>query len=125
MANEPIFLFDGDCAFCSSSIRLMTKVVSQHPEIQPYQWIQLNKYGIKKEDCIKAVQFYKNEEKVYSGSQAFAQFLILSNYPWKIIGFLLEFPIVNWISKLLYGFVARNRYRLPGGTPECKLKEIS
>jgi predicted DCC family thiol-disulfide oxidoreductase YuxK len=123
MTRGAILLFDGDCAFCSSSIRLIMRVIKKHPEIKPYQWIDLTNYGISKEECTKSIQFYKSESKRFSGAQAFAQFLILSNYPWKILGFTLELPLIKGISKLLYGVVARNRYRLPGGTPECKLKK--
>ena len=123
MTRAPILIFDGDCAFCSSSIRLISKAIRKHPEIKPYQWIDLTHYEISKEECTKAIQFYKSEKKTYSGARAFAQFLILSNYPWKILGFLLELPLINWIARIIYGVIARNRYRLPGGTPECKLKD--
>ena len=123
MSLAPILIFDGDCAFCSSSIRLIAKVIRKHPEIKPYQWLDLKNYGVSKEACTTAIQFYKSEKKRYSGARAFAQFLILSNYPWRILGFLLELPLINWIAQLIYVGVARNRYRLPGGTPECKLKD--
>jgi predicted DCC family thiol-disulfide oxidoreductase YuxK len=123
VSNEPILIFDGDCAFCSSSIRLITKVIGNHPEIKPFQWTDLQTLGITQKECLNAVQFYKDNENRYSGAQAFAQFLKLSNQPWKIIGYILDLPIIKWISKVIYGIVAKNRYRLPGGTPACKLKE--
>jgi len=123
VSKEPILIFDGDCAFCSSSIRLITKVIQNHPKIKPFQWTDIESLGITQKECLSAVQFYKNETNRYSGAQAFSQFLKLSNQPWKLLGYFLDLPIIRWVSKVIYSLVAKNRYRLPGGTPACKMKK--
>jgi predicted DCC family thiol-disulfide oxidoreductase YuxK len=121
--REPILIFDGDCAFCSSSIRLVKKVISSHPQIKPFQWTDLSTLGLTEKECRESVQFYKDQNNRFSGAQSFAQFLILSSKPWNLFGYFLELPLIKWIAKIFYGLIAKNRYRLPGGTPACKLPE--
>ena len=40
---------------------------------------------------------------------------------WRVIGVLMRVPGLHWLSGVVYRCVARNRYRLPGGTAACAL----
>jgi predicted DCC family thiol-disulfide oxidoreductase YuxK len=40
---------------------------------------------------------------------------------WKAVGVVLQVPPISWLAALVYVVVAKNRHRLPGGTPACKL----
>lgn len=124
MSNGPILIFDGDCGFCTSSIKLIKKLIHKHPEIKPYQQTDLPSLGISREECQSAIKFFQESERIFSGAQAFAQFLKLSSPPWKLIGYFLDLPGIKWFSEFVYRLIARNRYHLPGGTPACELKDI-
>jgi len=55
------------------------------------------------------------------GARAIARALIAAGGLWEILGRVLLFPPISWISALGYRIIARYRHFLPGGTPACKL----
>jgi hypothetical protein len=40
---------------------------------------------------------------------------------WRGVGVLPTIPPASWVAAGIYRVVAKNRHRLPGGTPTCKL----
>jgi predicted DCC family thiol-disulfide oxidoreductase YuxK len=44
-----------------------------------------------------------------------------AGFGWRIAGRVLLLPGVSWIAARAYRSIARNRHRLPGGTPACQL----
>jgi predicted DCC family thiol-disulfide oxidoreductase YuxK len=119
-AKTPIFIFDGDCAFCSSSARLLRKITKQKIAIEPYQFLDLASYGLTSEQTARSV-YYVTQTESFSAAKAIARCLIDARTPWSIAGFLMNIPVVISVAELVYGWVANNRHRLPGGTPECSL----
>lgn len=120
MANQKsLLIYDGDCAFCSSTIRIIEKYVKNHPEIAPYQWAKLKEYGLTIEECQKEIKFVSTDGNITTGARAFSRFFSACPTPWKLIGKLLSAPIISQIARKVYNWIAKNRYRLPGGTPTC------
>jgi predicted DCC family thiol-disulfide oxidoreductase YuxK len=89
--------------------------------MRPYQWLELNSLGLNLEQCRREVQFVISIDEKYSGSNAFANFFVHSPSPWKVLGYILKLPGIRHLSAVIYKWVAANRYRLPGGTPTCKM----
>lgn len=58
---------------------------------------------------------------MYGGAQAVARLLMRSGGAWAYLGALLTLAPVRPLAALGYRWVARNRHRLPGGTPACAL----
>lgn len=88
--------------------------------IAPYQRSDLAAFGLKLADCEQAVQ-YVSDIGTQSGHLAIAQGLIDSKTLWSLAGYLLKWPVVTSVSFVVYHWVAKNRHRLPGGTPACSI----
>lgn len=117
---RPVMIFDGDCAFCSSSARVLQKLTKSRVAIEPYQFLNLSEYGLTEELTAKAVYFVST--KTYVANRAIAQCLIDSKTAWAFAGHLMNLPVVSSIAERVYYWVAKNRHRLPGGTPECSVR---
>ena len=115
-------LFDGDCAFCTSAaewarrrIRPRVPIVAWQGEIDTLPPLAV---GMAQE----AVVFMDGDTPVASGATAVAFLLGTSNHGWaRVLGAVLTFPGVCLLAQAVYGIVARNRHRLPGGSPACEL----
>ena len=88
--------------------------------IEPYQHLTLKDYDLTEEQTSKSVYFVTQTE-TFSAAKAIAKCLIASRTPWSTAGFLLNIPVVISVAELVYVLVAKNRHRLPGGTPECSM----
>lgn len=115
-----LFVFDGDCAFCSSAMRLLVAMTKSRTPHSPFQWLDLEQLGIRPEAAQSAVQ-YQRDGEILQGARAIAQYLIDSKTIWASAGWLMRAPVILSFAELIYDLVAKNRHRLPGGTPECKL----
>ncbi len=116
-----LFIFDGDCSFCSSSARLLEKITKGRIPIEPYQFLDLEEISVPLQDAQSAVQFLVSGER-YQGASAIAEALISSRTGWAVAGWFIKAPVILSFAELVYLLVAKNRHRLPGGTPACKLQ---
>ena len=88
--------------------------------VTPYQYLNLAELNLSQEQTSKAVYFVTQTE-TFSAAKAIAKCLMASRTPWAIAGFLMNIPVVISVAELVYAWIAKNRHRLPGGTPECSL----
>ncbi|MCF8528856.1 MAG: DUF393 domain-containing protein [Aquiluna sp.] len=116
----PILLFDGDCSFCSSSARVLKRMVGKKVDVLAYQHVELGPFGISKIECEAAVQ-YLDGNKRSSGHEAIADALIASKSIWSLAGLFLKLPVITSAGFLVYEWVSKNRHKLPGGTPACQM----
>jgi predicted DCC family thiol-disulfide oxidoreductase YuxK len=121
----PVLVFDGDCAFCSSSVRVARRLIRRMPTVVPYQRAPLERLGLTEAQCQHAVQYVARDHRVHSAHDAVSALLLGAGVGWWFLGALLRLPGVHWLSGVVYRWVARNRHRLPGGTPACSLTERS
>jgi predicted DCC family thiol-disulfide oxidoreductase YuxK len=121
-ASKQVLIFDGDCAFCSSSARLLRRMTRNKIPIEPYQKLDLESLGLTSELTSKAVYFVSGNTR-FVAAAAIAQALISSKTIWALAGWFLKLPVIRSIAKPIYYLVAANRHRLPGGTPECQLPQ--
>jgi predicted DCC family thiol-disulfide oxidoreductase YuxK len=119
--DVPVLIFDGDCAFCSSSVRVAQRFIGRMPRVEPYQFADLGLLGLTSEECVLAVQYVARDRHVYSAHDAVSALLLAAGRGWWVLGALMRLPGVHWLSGVAYRWVARNRHRLPGGTPACSL----
>ena len=118
----PLLIFDGDCAFCTSSVRFIERRIRRHPRIQSWQRSDLAGLGLTQEQCETAVQLIEGE-RVTSAHVAVARVLIYGKRGWAVLGYLLLVPGIKQIAGVVYRWVAKNRDRMPGGTAECALPQ--
>lgn len=116
---QPILIFDGDCGFCTSAVNFTRRWIRPDCDIQPWQWIDLDRYGLTEAACSEAVQYVTADHRVFSGSSAVTHMLKTAPTPWPIVAAIGERPVFARIANRLYRWTAANRGRLPGATPAC------
>ena len=120
--TKPIIIYDGDCAFCSSSIRTLQRIIKRAPLMRPYQFTKLEDYGLTLEQCETALQYVAIDGKISAGHEAYRQMLKGLGGGWKVLGMLMRTPGYYAIANTVYRWVAKNRHRMPGGTPTCSIE---
>jgi predicted DCC family thiol-disulfide oxidoreductase YuxK len=116
----PILLYDGDCGFCTTSAHFIERRIPTSAELRPYQFTDLTSLGTTEKRASGEV-LWVDGARVDGGAQAVASLLIDAGGPWRVVGLLLRLPPLRWAAAGVYRVVARNRHRLPGGTPACAL----
>ncbi|MEW1626874.1 DCC1-like thiol-disulfide oxidoreductase family protein [Streptomyces sp. NPDC089173] len=119
--SVPVLVYDGDCAFCTSSVNVLTRRVRPRCTVTPWQFADLDALGITRQRAEREVLWVSLPGTVYGGAQAVAKLLLSAGGGWAWLGGLLTLPPVRWIAHGVYRFVAANRTRLPGGSPACAL----
>ena len=133
LRERGLLIFDGDCGFCTTSARFLSRWVDrQHRyEVQPWQQLELALLGVTEADCIEAAQFVRRDGSVVAGplggdaedaNLAIAEGLKHGAPGWRPLGHVITLPGVSWLAARAYTWVADHRYALPGGTPACAPK---
>ncbi len=116
-------VFDGDCRFCSTSARLVRSIVGPGVHVVPFQRADLTALGITAEEAAEAVWWVGAGGRRERGHRAIAAALRASRGLWRSMGTVLGARAVEPAASRAYDWVARNRHRLPGGSPECRLED--
>ena len=119
-SGRPVLVFDGDCAFCTSSAHLLERI-GPKAEIVAWQHADLDALGITAAQATEAVQWIGADGTVRSGHEAIAAALATAGWPWRLTARAILLPGISSLAAITYRLIARNRHRLPGGTPACKL----
>lgn len=122
-ALSPIFLYDGDCAFCTTCARFVERRIPTSAEVSPWQFADLDALGVTQAQAEEAVLWVADGEPVAAGPEAISRLLIDGGSYWRPLGWLLGLRPVTWLAWPIYRWVARNRHRLPGGTAACSLPQ--
>ncbi|MFI6796454.1 thiol-disulfide oxidoreductase DCC family protein [Streptosporangium canum] len=120
MREQPVLVFDGDCGFCTASVRFAERRIGVRARVTPWQFADLAALGTTRERAEREV-LWVERGRVYGGAQAVARLLVAAGPPWSLPGLALRVPPFRWAAQALYRLIARNRHRLPGGTPACAL----
>src|SRR5690348_3927609 len=115
-----VFLYDGDCAFCSSCARWLRRWVPTPVPVRPWQFTDIGSLGISAAECDAAVQWVDGPCRA-DGPGAIAALLRTSRVWWRVAGWLLGTRVGLALAWPVYRWVARNRDRMPGGTATCAL----
>lgn len=126
MTQRPVFLYDGDCAFCSACAQIIERFMTTPAEVKPWQWADIDALGLTVEQCDSAVQWVRPGVPTRAGPEAIAELLLSARGWlgfWKLAGAVLRLPPVRWVAWPVYRWIARNRDRMPGGTAACALPQ--
>ena len=113
-------VYDGDCGFCTTSVRWVTRLHLGADVVIPWQQADLAALGLTRQQCEAKLQWVDGG-RTSSGHEAVARLLLRSALPWRPLGALLLVPPVSWLAARVYDLIAANRTRMPGGTPACAL----
>lgn len=116
----PVLIFDGDCAFCTTSARWGQRRL-QLPRVEPWQALDLDEFGLTEQQCSQAVQWVDRDGSARSGHRAVAAALRSAGKGWRPLGVVMEWPVVSPVMGVVYRIIAKNRHRLPGATDACRL----
>ncbi|HEY8473086.1 MAG TPA: DCC1-like thiol-disulfide oxidoreductase family protein [Natronosporangium sp.] len=117
----PVFIYDGDCGFCTTCARFVQRRVPTPAAVEPWQWLDLAALGVTEAECREAVQWVVTGQPPLAGPDAIAALLGSSHWGWRVVGWLLRLRPVRALAWPVYRWVARNRHRMPGGTAACAL----
>ncbi|MFC8594789.1 thiol-disulfide oxidoreductase DCC family protein [Streptomyces atroolivaceus] len=121
MRTRPVLIYDGDCAFCTSSVTFAERHIRPRCEVTPWQFADLNSLGTTRERAEHELLWITPAGVTHGGAQAVAKLLLNAGRRWAVLGALLTLPPLRWIAHGVYRLVANNRERMPGGTPACAL----
>ena len=119
--NTPLLIFDGDCSFCTSSAEWIRRHVPAGTHVEPWQRLDVTPFHLTEHDVSTAAYWVDEAGGTYRGHRAIAKALVAAGGAWKAVGIVLQIPPFSWLAALGYLVIAKNRHRLPGGTPACKL----
>ncbi|POM23210.1 hypothetical protein BTM25_43620 [Actinomadura rubteroloni] len=119
--DRPVLLYDGDCGFCTASVRFIDRHIPTRARIMPYQRADLAALGVTASRASREVLWVDERGRVSGAAQAVARLLTAAGGAWRPVGLLLRTPPLRWIALAAYRFVSKHRDRLPGGTPACAL----
>jgi predicted DCC family thiol-disulfide oxidoreductase YuxK len=118
-APRPVVIFDGDCGICTTLAGVIERRLRPPAAVQPWQRLDLAAYGLSAAECTEALQYVDADGRVYAGELAVSR-LLRASRPWaRPAGIVIGLPGVRSVAGVVYRWVARNRSRLPGGTPAC------
>lgn len=120
-ATRPLLIFDGDCGFCTKTAQWAGRHLGDSAVVDAWQFLNLPSIGLTENDVSSAAWWRDVEGNLYRGHRAVGKALVTCGGAWKIPGWLCLVPPTSWGAALGYRVVAKYRYRLPGGTPACKV----
>jgi predicted DCC family thiol-disulfide oxidoreductase YuxK len=123
--NRPTFVYDGDCAFCTSCAQFIERRIPSRADVAPWQFADLDRLGLTVEQCEQSVQWVGADGTVASGPDAIALLLRDAGRLWHPAGRVLQFGPARAVAWPAYRWVARNRDKMPGGTPACALPQAT
>jgi predicted DCC family thiol-disulfide oxidoreductase YuxK len=107
-----VFYYDGECGFCTSAVRLLSKgdLFTRISWI-PYQSLERPPQGLSWDDLDHSAYLVTGNERLHEGFYAF-RLLTLELWPLMPLIPILWLPGVNMLGVPLYRWIARNRYRI-------------
>jgi predicted DCC family thiol-disulfide oxidoreductase YuxK len=121
----PWLVFDGDCAFCTTTATWVAERLRRpnQPEARlvPWQFTDLEALGTTSERTQREVLWVTPGGEIFGGAAAFAQWLRFRGGAYGVLGRVIDLPGVRVLATAVYRLIARNRHRMPGGSPACAL----
>ena len=121
----PWLIFDGDCAFCTSSAHWLARRLHRsegaNARLVPWQFTDLAALGTTAERAQREALWVSTDGTIYGGAAAFAEWLRFRGRAYGVIGRVINLPVVRALAAAVYRVIAKNRHRMPGGSPACAL----
>jgi predicted DCC family thiol-disulfide oxidoreductase YuxK len=121
----PWLIFDGDCAFCTSSAHWLAERLHRlgrsNARVVPWQFTDLAALGTTAERAQREALWVSPDGPIRGGAAAFAEWLKFRGGAYGIAGYLMDLPVIRTLAAAVYRVIAKNRHRMPGGSPACAL----
>jgi predicted DCC family thiol-disulfide oxidoreductase YuxK len=119
-----LLIYDGDCAFCTSSANWVAARWRGGATAVAWQTLtadELAAHALTLDDVRSAAWWIDAAGGRSRGHLAIARALAAGTGWSATVGRVLIVPPFRWVAAGLYPLIARWRYRLPGGTPACRI----
>lgn len=120
-----VLFFDGDCAFCSDSVRRVVRLDKQGKvSFAPLQGELAKEMGFSHhaaEDGGTMVLLRESDGKVFTHSDGWIELASALGGWWRVLTITRFIP--KPVRDLVYRFVARNRYHIMGRADTCSLPD--
>ena len=93
----------------------------RNARLTPWQFTDLVALGTTAERAQREALWVGTDRTIYGGAAAFAEWLKFRGGGYGIAGRAMGLPVVRALAAAVYGVIAKNRHRMPGGTPACAL----
>jgi predicted DCC family thiol-disulfide oxidoreductase YuxK len=123
--NKKIILFDGPCALCNHSVKLIRrydrrKVFSFLPLQSKKGQLLLKTYGEIRDDSVILID---EEQQIYFKSTAVFKIVReLDGVSWRLLYVFRYLP--TFFNDLVYDLIAKFRYRIFGKAGTCEIEEV-
>ena len=123
--DVPWLIFDGDCAFCTSSAlwlaRRLRRPHGPNARLIAWQFTDLAALGTTAERTRREALWVSTDGTISGGAAAFAEWLQFRSGAYGIVGRVIDLPVIRALAAAVYRVIAKNRHRMPGGSPACAL----
>jgi len=119
-----ILVYDGDCGFCTTAARWAARKFRRGERAEAWQFLgegPLQQHGLSLEDVQEAAWWVDGRGLRERGHRAVGRALLAGGGFRRMVGSFVLTPPTSWLAAGVYRLVVRWRYRLPGGTPACKV----
>ncbi|MFI7539806.1 thiol-disulfide oxidoreductase DCC family protein [Actinoplanes sp. NPDC049599] len=120
---NPVFVYDGDCSFCTSCARFIERRIPSQATVVPWQFADLDRLGLTLDQVESAVQWVGTDGTIAAGPDAIALLLRDAGRLWTVPGRALQVRTVGLVAWPAYRWIAGHRHLLPGGTAACSLPQ--
>lgn len=114
--ERPVIVFDGNCGFCQRQIARIRRgdpnaqfeyLPSQSPDL-------LTRFpALAGHELSSGLRLVEPRGAIHVGAEA-TYHIARRLRGWRWVAWLYRVPGVNWLARLTYGWIARNRYRFAG-----------
>ncbi|MBO0691648.1 MAG: DUF393 domain-containing protein [Acidimicrobiaceae bacterium] len=120
----PLLIYDGDCGFCTTTSRWAEKGFRNGEQIEAWQLLgegALASLGLSVHDVEQAAWWVEADGSLERGHRAAGRALEAAGGWRRVVGTMMLVPPTTWLAAAVYRVVVRYRYRLPGGSPACRI----
>jgi predicted DCC family thiol-disulfide oxidoreductase YuxK len=121
--NAGVLVFDGDCGFCTTVAHWAERSFQHGERAQAWQFLgaaALADLGLT-EDDVRSAAWWVDARGPARGHRSIGRALQAGGGWRRVAGFVVLTPPASWVAAGVYRLVVRFRYRLPGGTPACRV----
>ncbi len=122
--DGPVLVFDGDCAFCTTTARWAAARLGERARVMSFQALGddgLAALGLEPTQVQAAAWWVdRSGGRRERAARAVGRALLTIGGGYAVPGALALVPPTSWLAAGTYRLVARHRHRLPGGTPACR-----
>lgn len=116
---QPLVIYDGDCDFCVTAVNFAKTKVAVELNYLPAAKVKLSNYGLTPAACQQALQFVAPDHKIAAAEAAVIQILRHGSLSYRILGLIMNLPVIKILVKYGYKLVAQNRNRFNCRAATC------